>query len=122
MLDPMYDYDWLVIGSGPAGEKGAVQAAYFGKRVAVVERQPALGGACVNTGTLPSKTLRETALYLSGFRQRELYGVSCQLRADVSVPELMCRQDRVLGNEGGRIQQNLARHQVELLVGEARFV
>jgi len=118
----MYDYDWLVIGSGPAGEKGAVQAAYFGKRAAVVEKQPKLGGACVNTGTLPSKTLRETALYLSGWRQREMYGMSCQLRQGVSVPELMCRQDPVLGTECDRIQRNLDRHKVDLLSGEATFL
>jgi NAD(P) transhydrogenase len=118
----MYDYDWLVIGSGPAGEKGAVQAAYFGKRVAVVEKQRKLGGACVNTGTLPSKTLRETALYLSGWRQREMYGMSCQLRQGVSVPELMCRQDPVLGTEGNRIQRNLDRHKVDLIEGEANYL
>lgn len=118
----MFDYDWLVIGSGPAGEKGAVQAAYFGKRVAVVERQPQLGGACVNTGTLPSKTLRETALYLSGWRQRELYGMHCQLRQGVSVPELMCRQDPVVGTEGGRVKRNLDRHEVTLLEGTARLL
>src|SRR5947209_9784086 len=63
-------YDLIVIGSGPAGEKGAAQAAYFGKSVALIEREPVLGGACVNTGTIPSKTLRESALALSGFRQR----------------------------------------------------
>lgn len=118
----MYDYDWLVIGSGPAGEKGAVQAAYFGKKVAVVEKAPKLGGACVNTGTLPSKTLRETAIYLSGWRQREMYGMSCQLRQGVSVPELMCRQDPVLGTEGGRIQRNLERHKVDLIEGAARYL
>jgi NAD(P) transhydrogenase len=119
----MYDYDWLVIGSGPAGEKGAVQAAYFGKKVAVVEKAPKLGGACVNTGTLPSKTLRETAIYLSGWRQREMYGgVSLQLRQGVSVPELMCRQDPVLGTEGGRIQRNLDRHKVDLIDGAATYL
>jgi NAD(P) transhydrogenase len=68
-------YDLIVIGSGPAGEKGAAQAAYFGKKVALIEREPFPGGAAANTGTLPSKTLRETALYLSGFRKRELYGL-----------------------------------------------
>jgi NAD(P) transhydrogenase len=122
MLVGMYDYDWLVVGSGPAGEKGAVQAAYFGKRVAVVEKQPALGGACVNTGTLPSKTLRETALYLSGWRQREMYGLACALQSGVTVRDLMCRQDPVLGTEGQRIRTNLARHKADLLEGEARFL
>src|SRR5215831_10099865 len=103
----MYDYDLIVIGSGPAGEKAAVQAAYFGKRVAVIERSPALGGACVNTGTLPSKTLRETALFLSGYRQREMYGLSVQITGTPSVPQLMCRQEPVLGHEGHRIRANL---------------
>src|SRR5262249_5009956 len=118
----MFDYDWLVIGSGPAGEKGAVQAAYFGKRGAVGERQPARGGAGVNAGTLPSQDLRETALYLSGYRQRELYGVSVALQKDVSVPDLMCRQDPVLGSEGTRIRANLERHKVDLLEGCATFL
>ena len=76
----MPDYDLVVIGSGPAGEKGAAQAAYFGKKVALVERESDLGGAAANTGTLPSKTLRETSLYLSGFRQRGLYGVEMRAR------------------------------------------
>jgi NAD(P) transhydrogenase len=118
----MYDYDWLVIGSGPAGEKGAVQAAYFGRRVAVVEKQPQVGGACINTGTLPSKTLRETALYLSGFRQREMYGISCRVNEGVSVPELMCRQDPVTDTERARLRNNLARHKVDLLDGGATFL
>jgi len=122
MLGAMYDYDLVVIGSGPAGEKGAVQAAYFGKRVAVIERSPALGGACVNTGTLPSKTLRETALFLSGHRQREMYGLSVTLTGTPSVPQLMCRQQPVLGHEGQRIRANLDRHHVDLLDGAARFV
>lgn len=117
-----YDFDLLVIGSGPAGEKGAVQAAYFGKRVAVVERQAELGGACVNTGTLPSKTLRETSLFLSGYRQRELYGLACRLDRDVAVPELMCRQEPVLSQEKERIRANLARHDVTLLDGQAAFL
>lgn len=118
----MYDYDLVVIGSGPAGEKGAVQAAYFGKRVAVVEKASALGGACVNTGTLPSKTLRETALFLSGYRQRQMYGLACRIEGAPSVPELMCRQAPVTGNEGERIRANLARHRVELVEGAASFV
>lgn len=117
-----FDYDLVVIGSGPAGEKGAVQAAYFGKRVAVVERAPALGGACVNTGTLPSKTLRETAIFLSGYRQREMYGLSVTVTGAPSIPQLMCRQQPVLGHEAQRIRANLARHHVDLIDGAARFV
>src|SRR5262245_53699259 len=117
-----YDYDWLVIGSGPAGEKGAVQAAYFGKKTALVEKQPHVGGACINTGTLPSKTLRETALYLSGFRQRELYGLSMALNKNVSVPELMCRQEPVTETERTRLKNNLSRHKVDLFEGSARFL
>jgi NAD(P) transhydrogenase len=118
----MFDYDWLVIGSGPAGEKSAAQAAYFGRRVALVEMAPALGGACVNTGTLPSKTLRETALYLSGWRQREMYGLACTLQSGVSIRDLMCRQDPVLGTEGKRIRTNLDRHKIDLIEGEASFL
>jgi NAD(P) transhydrogenase len=79
----MADYDLVVIGSGPAGEKGAAQAAYFGKRVALVERTPFPGGACINTGTVPSKTLRETALYFSGLRQRGLYGIDYSLKSTI---------------------------------------
>src|SRR4030095_10087227 len=72
-------FDLVVIGSGPAAEKGAAQAAYFGKKVAVVERAAGLGGACVHTGTLPSKTLREAALYLTGFQKRHLYGMTVEI-------------------------------------------
>jgi NAD(P) transhydrogenase len=117
-----YDYDLVVIGVGPAGEKGAAQAAYFGKRVACVERAPEPGGAAVHTGTLPSKTLRETALFLSGFRQRELYGLSVELKTDAAVPRLLSRKDAVRGLEVARIQWNLERHGVPLLRGVARFV
>ena len=75
----MESYDLVVIGGGAAGEKGAVRAASAGKRAALIEKEPVLGGAMVNTGTLPSKTLRETAIFLSGFRQRGLYGVEMGL-------------------------------------------
>src|SRR5256885_1291292 len=94
-----YDYDLLVIGSGPAGEKGAAQAAYFGKKVALVEREEVLGGASVNTGTLPSKTLRETALYLSGFRQRGLHGVNLSLSRAATVDEFLHREGQVIAEE-----------------------
>ncbi|MEO6950874.1 MAG: Si-specific NAD(P)(+) transhydrogenase [Polyangia bacterium] len=118
----MYDYDLVVIGSGPAGEKAATQAAYFGKRVAVVERDSHLGGACINTGTLPSKTLRETALYLSGLQQRTLYGVLLEVRHNVSVRDLMCRQEPVIGGQNDLIRWNLDRHRIELLRGAGAFI
>jgi NAD(P) transhydrogenase len=118
----MYDFDLVVIGSGPAGEKAATQAAYFEKRVAVIEREPHLGGACIHTGTLPSKTLRETALYLSGLQQRTLYGVSLEVKRDVSVRDLMCRQEPVIGSQNDRIRWNLDRHKIELVRGTATFI
>src|SRR5437762_13897365 len=91
--EPMSDhYDLIVIGSGPAGEKGAAQAAYFGKRVCVVERAPKPGGAAVNTGTIPSKRLRETALYFSGLRQRGLYGVDLRVQHDITISDFMFRE------------------------------
>ncbi|WP_394826204.1 Si-specific NAD(P)(+) transhydrogenase [Pendulispora albinea] len=117
-----FDYDLLVLGAGPAGEKGAVQAAYFGKRVAIVECAKEPGGAAVHTGTLPSKTLRETALFLSGYRQRDLYGVEVNLHRELAVPKLLSRKDAVRDLEVARIRWNLERHGVPMLKGIARFV
>jgi NAD(P) transhydrogenase len=118
----MADYDLIVLGSGPAGEKGAAQAAYFGKRVAVIEPAAEPGGAAVHTGTLPSKTLRETALFLSGYRQRQMYGVSVQVQRDQMAPRLLSRKDAVRGLEVARIGENLEHHRVELIRGRGAFV
>ncbi|HEV3165228.1 MAG TPA: Si-specific NAD(P)(+) transhydrogenase [Isosphaeraceae bacterium] len=115
-------FDLIVIGSGPAGEKGAAQAAYFGKKVALIEKEPVLGGAAANTGTLPSKTLRETALYLSGFRNRDLYGLDVRLRTKATVRDLLAREHLIKETERSRIQQNLKRHHIALFAGEASFV
>jgi NAD(P) transhydrogenase len=117
-----YDYDLVVIGSGPAGEKGAAQAAYFGKRVAIIEKARAPGGAAVHTGTVPSKTLRETALFLSGHRQAELYGIKVSLDRTFAVPKLMSRKDKVVESEVERIHWNLDRHGVDYLHGTARLI
>ncbi len=95
---PAESFDLIVIGSGPAGEKGAAQAAYFGKRVALVEKEPWFGGAGVNTGTVPSKTLRETALYFSGLTQRGLYGIDYTVKQDITVPDFMYRKEEVVRN------------------------
>jgi NAD(P) transhydrogenase len=116
------ELDLIVIGSGPAGEKGAAQAAYFGKRVMLVEKEAAPGGAAVHTGTLPSKTLRETALFLSGYRQRELYGITVSIDPALAVPKLLTRKDAVRAQEVERIRWNLDRHQVETVQGRARIV
>ncbi|HEU4367417.1 MAG TPA: Si-specific NAD(P)(+) transhydrogenase [Methylomirabilota bacterium] len=117
----MEHYDLVVIGAGPAGEKGAAQAAYFGKRVAVVEREPHPGGAGINTGTVPSKTLRETALYFSGLRQRGLYGVDYQAHADLTVKDLMYRQHEVVRSLRQVVTENIERHKIDVVHGEARF-
>ncbi len=117
----MESFDLIVIGSGPAGEKGAAQAAYFGKRVALVERGPNLGGAGVNTGTVPSKTLRESALYFSGLRQRGLYGIDYSLREGLTVQGFMHRKDAVVSAERLKIASNLAAHKIELISGAAHF-
>jgi len=116
---PTYDYDLVVIGSGPAGEKGAAQAAYFGKKVALVERAPHLGGAGINTGTVPSKTLRETALYFSGLRQRGLYGIDYSLKEGLTVGDFMYRKQIVVESEWGIIRRNLERHNIEVVRGAA---
>ena len=92
----MEHYDLVVIGSGPAGEKGAAQAAYFGKKVALVEGAEHPGGAGINTGTVPSKTLRETALYFSGLRQRGLYGIDYSLKEGLTVADFMYRKQVVI--------------------------
>lgn len=114
-------YDLVVIGSGPAGEKGAAQAAYFGKRVALLERDEALGGAACNTGTLPSKTLRETAVTLSAFRSRDLYGIDLSLRRQVTVQDFLLREGAVKATERLEIANNIKRHQIELFRGTGRF-
>ncbi|HZU75511.1 MAG TPA: Si-specific NAD(P)(+) transhydrogenase [Dehalococcoidia bacterium] len=115
-------YDLIVIGSGPAGEKGAARAAYFGKRVAIVEQAPEPGGAAINTGTIPSKTLRETALYFSGLRQRGLYGIDYSLRENVTVAELLYRERAVVQNERELVRRNLERHGIDVYEGRATLI
>ncbi|HEX8552337.1 MAG TPA: Si-specific NAD(P)(+) transhydrogenase [Abditibacteriaceae bacterium] len=117
----MKNYDFIVIGSGPAGEKAAAQAANFGKTVALIEKEPAPGGAGVNTGTIPSKTLRESALHLSGWKQRGLYGVSVSLRPDISVADFMYHERAVVEKAWELIDDNMSRHGVDVYRGVARF-
>lgn len=118
----MDSFDLVVIGGGAAGEKGAVQAAYFGKKVALIEKERVLGGAMVNTGTLPSKTLRETALALSGLRQRGLFGVDMTLQRQATVGDFLHRLGIVVKEECARMVANLEQHKVTCIHGTARFV
>src|SRR5262249_24254153 len=115
-------YDLIVIGSGPAGQSAAAAASAFGKRAAIIERSPVVGGASANTGTLPSKTLRESALAISGLKARDLYGVDLSLRREATVAELMYQERRVTANERKRIERGLSRHGVVLYPGTASFL
>lgn len=114
-----YEYDLLVIGSGPAGQRAAIQAAKLRKRVAVIERKSTLGGVCINTGTIPSKTLREAVLYFSGYRERNLYGVSHVLKSNVTLEDLLFRTSHVIRHELDVIRHQLMRNRVELLSADA---
>jgi NAD(P) transhydrogenase len=117
-----FDYDLVVIGSGPAGQRAAIQAAKLEKRVAVVERKTVVGGVCINTGTIPSKTLREAAMYLSGYNQREIYGASYTLKEKITMADLLYRTEHVMRNEIDVIRSQLQRNGIELIAAEAAFV
>ncbi len=96
-MGSILEYDMVVIGSGPGGQKAAIAAAKLGKSVAVIEQRPMLGGVCVNTGTIPSKTLREAVLYLTGMNQRELYGASYRVKDKITPADLLSRTSHVIG-------------------------
>jgi NAD(P) transhydrogenase len=117
-----YSYDLLVIGSGPAGQRAAIQAAKLNKRVALAERKSTIGGVCINTGTIPSKTLREAVLYLSGFRMRDLYGASYAVKQNITMEDLLFRTDHVVRHEIDVTRHQLLRNRVEVLTAEASFV
>ena len=116
------DYDLVVVGSGPAGQKAAIQGAKLGKNIALVERHVSLGGACVNTGTIPSKTIREAILYLTGLNQRAIYGQSYRLKDAVSIEDIALRTRHVVEREREIIRDQLLRNHVAILDGCARFV
>jgi NAD(P) transhydrogenase len=118
---PEYDYDLLVIGSGPAGQRAAIQAAKLEKQVAIVERKAVVGGVCINTGTIPSKTLREAVLYFSGYRLKEIYGESYVVKQNVTMTDLLFRTDYVIRHEIDVTRHQLARNRVELINAEASF-
>src|SRR3954449_6528988 len=118
---PNYDYDLIVIGSGPAGQRAAIQAAKLDKRVAIVERKAVLGGVSVNTGTIPSKTFREAVLDLSGFRERSFYGMSYTVKQNITIEDLLARTDQVIRHEVDLVRHQLARNRVELIAATAAF-
>ncbi|ADP78767.1 Si-specific NAD(P)(+) transhydrogenase [Pseudofrankia inefficax] len=118
----MYDYDVLVIGSGPGGQKAAIAAAKLGRRVAIVDRRDMMGGVCINTGTIPSKTLREAVLYLTGLSQREMYGQSYRVKDDITVGDLTTRTQHVISREVDVIRSQLSRNHVSILTGTAAFI
>ena len=118
----MQPYDLIVIGSGPGGQRAAIQGAKAGKRVAVVEKLASIGGACINTGTIPSKTMREAVLHLSGFYEKNFYGTNYNLKESISMADLNFRIQHVIENEAGVVQNQLKRNGVDVVHGIAQFV
>src|ERR1700742_3075890 len=116
------EYDMVVIGSGPGGQKAAIASAQLGKSVAVVERGQMLGGVCVNTGTIPPKTLRGAGLYLTGMTQRELYGASYRVKDRITPADLLRRTQHVIGKEVDVVRNQLMRNRIDLLIGHGRFI
>jgi NAD(P) transhydrogenase len=117
----MQNYDLIVIGSGPGGQRAAIQASKCGKRVALIEKQASIGGTCMNFGTIPSKTLREAVLHLSGFHYQNLYGMDYRVKKDITMEDLMFRVKRVIETEISVTQSQLQRNGIELLHGTASF-
>jgi NAD(P) transhydrogenase len=116
-----HPYDLVVIGSGPAGQKGAIAAAKLGKRVAIVDREDMVGGVCIHGGTVPSKTLREAIVHLTGLRERAFYGNDYFVKAQISIPDLALRVSQVVGRETGVVRDQLRRNGIDLFCGLARF-
>ena len=117
-----YDYELVVIGSGPAGQKAAIQAAKLDKKVAVIERKAVVGGVSLNTGTIPSKTLREAVIYFSGYRQHSIYGRSYKVKEKITAEDLTFRIEHVVHNEIDVVRHQLQRNNVDLMNAEASFV
>ena len=117
----MYDFDVLVIGSGPGGQKAAIASAKLGRRVGIIERRDMIGGVCLNTGTIPSKTLREAVLYLTGLDQREMYGQSYRVKDEITIADLATRTQHVVGREIDVVRSQLSRNRVAFMTGTGYF-
>jgi NAD(P) transhydrogenase len=118
----MQRFDLIVIGSGPAGQRAAIQAAKAGKRVALIESREVLGGVCINTGTIPSKTMREAVLHFSGYRYQSIYGINYRLKEKITMADLVFRVQHVIKTEIDVTQSQLARNNIEVLTGVASFI
>jgi NAD(P) transhydrogenase len=118
----MQPYDLIVIGSGPGKQRAAIQGAKAGKRVAMIEKQSAMGGVCINTGTIPSKTMREAVLHLSGFYSKNFYGANRGAAAAITMSDVIFRIQRVVENEVGVTQDQLKRNGVDVLHGTGKFM
>jgi len=116
------NFDLFVIGTGPAGQRGAVQAAKLGKSVGICERREVVGGVCINTGTIPSKTFREAVLYLTGFQMRGLYGASYAVKERITMEDLLYRCEHVIKKEVDVIRDQMRRNGIVLIGGAARFL
>src|SRR3954453_17835537 len=117
----MPDYDLVVIGSGPAGQRAAIQGAKSGKRVALIEKREVIGGVCINTGTIPSKTMREAVLHLSGYNYQNVYGVSYRVKEKITMADLAFRVQHVIKTEIDVTQAQLSRNGIEVLTGAGSF-
>src|SRR6185436_262345 len=118
----MQSFDLIVIGSGPAGQRAAIQGAKLGKRVALVERTEFVGGCCINTGTIPSKTMREAVLHLSGFYYQNIYGVNYRVKEKITIADLAFRVQHVIKTETDITRAQLVRNGIDLLNGCASFL
>jgi len=118
----MQPYELIVIGSGPGGQRAAIQGAKAGKRVAMIEKQSAIGGVCINTGTIPSKTMREAVLHLSGFYSKNFYGANRGAAATITMADVIFRIQRVVENEVGVTQDQLKRNGVDVIHGTGKFL
>lgn len=117
-----FDYDLLVIGCGPAGQRAAVQAAKIRKKVGVIDKREVVGGVCVNTGTIPSKSFKEAVLFLSGFRQRNIYGAGYRVKSEIEMSDLTFRCNRIMQAEIDVIGAQLARNHIDVMYGHASFL
>ncbi len=117
----MSQYDLVVIGSGPAGQRAAIQGAKFGKRVTLIERREVIGGVCINTGTIPSKTMREAVLHLSGYNYQNIYGISYRVKEKITMADLAFRVQHVIKTEIDVTQAQLSRNGIEVMTGVASF-